>query len=261
MHGLAIPALVCTAFLIARDGVVLAGNNEDWIDRDTKVWFHPAADGRLGRVYFGFSNGFAQGGMNEKGLFFDGFALDDDEAAPASRKPYDKGLGQLVDDVMSRCATVAEVLQWFDRYELGYGRAQLIFGDAGGDAALVERNAVVRKKGDFLVGTNFRQSQVDPKKSGCVRWAKADSLLREAAGADVDLVRRVLDATHQEITVYSNVYDLRRGEVQLYLNHDFSRGVSFRLREELQRGERALDLPAFVEELRARGGQPASRPR
>jgi hypothetical protein len=258
--GLALP---CTAFLVARDGAVLAGNNEDWTDPNTRVWLHPAKDGRYGRVYFGFSDGFPQGGMNEKGLFFDGFALETDEPAPKGREPFEHGLSQLVDDVMGRCATVAEALEWFERYEMGYGRGQLIFGDAKGDAALIERNAVVRKSGDFLIGTNFRQSKVEPKKSGCSRWARADSMLREARNVDVDLVRGVLEATQQKLTVYSNVYDLARGDIHLYLNHDFTRGAKFNLREELQRGERALGLPAFFEELRARkpaASRPSSAP-
>jgi tetratricopeptide (TPR) repeat protein len=70
----AIVAHSCTAFLASHRDVVLAGNNEDYINPQTRVRFVPSEDGRLGRIYFGFDNLYLQGGMNERGLFFDGFA-------------------------------------------------------------------------------------------------------------------------------------------------------------------------------------------
>ena len=61
----------CTFFYAANSEMALAGNNEDYINPFTKVWFEPAENGKYGGVYFGFDNFFSQGGMNEKGLFFD----------------------------------------------------------------------------------------------------------------------------------------------------------------------------------------------
>ena len=73
-------AHACTAFVVYRNGLALAGNNEDFWLTDTKIWYVPkegskrGVAGKLGRVYFGFDNFYPQGGMNEAGLFFDGFA-------------------------------------------------------------------------------------------------------------------------------------------------------------------------------------------
>jgi hypothetical protein len=67
----------CTVFYASIGDVVLAGNNEDWKNPNTKICFVPAKDGKYGGVYFGFDKPIihglwiAQGGMNEKGLFFD----------------------------------------------------------------------------------------------------------------------------------------------------------------------------------------------
>lgn len=63
-------APACTAFCAAAKGRVLVGNNEDFGNPRSRIWFVPAEKGRHGRVLLGFDDGFAQGGMNEKGLLF-----------------------------------------------------------------------------------------------------------------------------------------------------------------------------------------------
>ena len=64
LHGSARP---CPVFLAARGKVVLAGNNEDWIDKKTRITFRPADGESFGRVDFGFGNGVPQGGLNDHG--------------------------------------------------------------------------------------------------------------------------------------------------------------------------------------------------
>ena len=65
----------CTIFYAADDNVALGGNNEDFWNPFTYMWFVPGESGTYGRVYFGFEDGYPQGGVNEAGLFFDGAAL------------------------------------------------------------------------------------------------------------------------------------------------------------------------------------------
>ncbi len=52
------PALPCSAFLVVGAGVVLFGNNEDYWDPETRVWFVPATETRHGAMYLGYDNGF-----------------------------------------------------------------------------------------------------------------------------------------------------------------------------------------------------------
>jgi len=61
----------CTIFMGSSGGKVFVGNNEDFIDPNTYVWFLTPSPDKLGRVYFGYGHELPQGGMNEKGLFFD----------------------------------------------------------------------------------------------------------------------------------------------------------------------------------------------
>ncbi len=65
----------CTVFYAADENVALAGNNEDWNNPLTKIWFLPPEEAKYGRVYVGFDDFSPQGGMNDQGLFFDGLAV------------------------------------------------------------------------------------------------------------------------------------------------------------------------------------------
>jgi hypothetical protein len=236
----------CTGFCISQDDLALVGNNEDWKNPNTKVWYVPAEDGKYGRVYFGFDNFYPQGGMNEKGLVFDGFATSPNKVKKSLDQPTFGA--NLMDKIMSECATVDETLEIFDKYNLKFmERAMFFIADEHGDSAIIEGDEVVRKKGKYQVCTNFYQSRVKRKNEiRCGRYKIADAMLRDADDTSVDLCKRVLAATHQEgsnPTLYSNVYDLKRRVVYLYHFHNFQNEVVIDLKAELAKGPRRLDLP------------------
>lgn len=237
----------CTGFCIAKGDTVLFGNNEDWKDPDTKVSYVPAEKGKYGRVYFGF--GYPEGGMNEKGLVFDGFATSPNKVKNSLDKPNFPGClpGCLIDKVMSECATVDEVLEIFDKYNLAFmERAMYLFADEYGNSAIIEGDNVVRKKGKYQVCTNFYQSETKKEDINCGRYKIATAMFEEADDISVDLGKRVLAATHNEApypTVYSNVYDLKRKIVYLYHFHNFQNEVVIDLKAELAKGARRIDLP------------------
>jgi len=235
----------CTAFYAVQGETILAGNNEDYVNPRTKVRFVPAQDGRYGRIYFGFDDLYPQGGMNDRGLFFDGFATALRKVVRSTDKPV--YTGALIDTVMAECATVEEVLAVFEKYNLEFmERAMLMFGDATGDSAIIEGDDVVRKQGRFQVVTNFYQSQTPAGQEPCERYRIAVRMLENADEISVPLCRRILSAVHAEpSTLYSNIYDLRRRRVYLYHFHNFENVVVFDLAEELKKGKRVLDLPSL----------------
>jgi penicillin V acylase-like amidase (Ntn superfamily) len=240
-------AAACTAFHAAQGDIVLAGNNEDFFNPRTKVWFIPPQEGQYGRVYFGFDNFVPQGGMNEKGLFWDGFATAPRKVTRSADKP--RYLGNLNDKVMAECATVEEVLAVFDKHNLDNMEGhQLMFGDAQGDSVIIEGDAIVRKQGRFQVVTNFRQSLTPAGQETCERYKTAVRMLEHSDEVSIPVFRRVLMAVHQEAdspTLYSNIYDLQRQVVYLYHFHNFENVVVLDLAEELKKGKRELDLPAL----------------
>jgi hypothetical protein len=244
----AVPVFACSGFSISDGENVLVGNNEDSLDPDTKVWFVPAYEkGELGRVYFGYANMFPQGGMNENGLFFDGFAVQPLEELGSEGKEV--FYGNLFDYVMETCSTVEEVMAVFGKYHveiLKYGMP--MFADATGDSVIIDGGEFVRKQGGYQVVTSlFRQAHVEPgNESSCLRYEIACKMLEENPDVSVENCRKILAAIHFEgitETIYSNICDLKNGLVYLYHFHNFENEVVINLREELEKGEHIYDLP------------------
>jgi hypothetical protein len=235
----------CTGFCISQGDLVLVGNNEDWMNPNTKIWYVPAEKGKYGRVYFGFDDFYPQGGMNEKGLVFDGFATGPNEVKNSLDKPNFPG--NLMDKVMSECATVNEALEIFDKYNLAFlEKAMFFVADEHGESAIIEGDDVVRKKGKYQVCTNFYQSRTKKADIRCDRYKIATAMLEDADDVSVGLCKRVLAATHNEgayPTLYSNVYDLKRRIVYLYHFHNFQNEIIIDLQAELAKGAHRLDLP------------------
>jgi hypothetical protein len=241
------PVWACTGLVVQDGERVLVGNNEDWFNPRTKVWFIQPVDDRYGSVFFGFDNFWPQGGMNQKGLFFDAFALKPKEVDEPEAKPRFKG--NLIKEMMATCATVEEALALIDRYSLYFmTQFQLFIADATGDAAIIEANAVVRKQGEDQLVTNFRQSETDPDKISCWRYLTARKLLLECRGNRQHCLKNILAATHQEgafPTLYSNIYDLDAKQVYVYYFHNFQDEVMIDLEKELERHRGVIDLPTL----------------
>lgn len=89
--------MACTGLVVQDGERILVGNNEDWFNPRTKIWFIQPLNGRYGGVFFGFDDFSAQGGMNQKGLFFDGFALEPKRVKQAETRPRYKG--DLIKDI------------------------------------------------------------------------------------------------------------------------------------------------------------------
>lgn len=242
---LASPALPCIVFCVSDGKHAYGGNNEDYTDPRTRMWIVPGEAGQHGRVCFGFTDGFAQGGINDAGLFFDGLALDAQDVAPTEKPSLPANPG---DFALARCSSVKEVLELFEHYDRGFLESgQLLFGDRSGDGAIVEAGAVIRKQGPYLVSTNFRQSETPPKTATCPRFQSAERIL-SMTEASVDACRKVLSATHQEgevSTLYSNVYDLEKGRIHLYHFHEFETVVVLDVAEEIAKGAHTVEIASL----------------
>jgi hypothetical protein len=238
------PAGACTIFFATRGGQTLFGNNEDWNNPHTRMWIVPRKGSRYGVVYFGFDDNYPQGGLNEPGLCFDAAALPAPE--PAAHQGKKKTDGWIVDRMMRECATVAEALALLEQYDLtSLERAQFLLADRSGASAIVERNHVIHRTGDYQIATNFRQSRIAPENASCPRYRAANRMLARPEPISVDLFRSILEATHQEgpsSTLYSTIYDLQTADVYLYLAHDYSRSVRINLHDQLKKGKQWIDL-------------------
>lgn len=270
----------CTVCFIFDGKLALAGDNEDWFDDHTQLWFVPATADSHGIIYFGYGAGeypaggiqmpkikeipeggfaaiktadiygFPQAGMNDQGLFFGGAATDTlKELPPSDKKKYD---GFLFDLVLRKCATVEEALKLLAEYDGRMSQGQILLADKTGASVILEAGGdILRKNGNCQVITNFRQSQVKPAEISCDRYKKVDALLRKADAASIELVRNALltasargrgRESGETLTQYSTIYDLTHGDFYVYHQGNFARPVKLNLRAELARGQRAVRI-------------------
>jgi len=238
----------CTMFTLTKNGKTLVGNNEDWRNPNTKMWFVLPEEGKYGIVYFGFDDLSPQGGMNDQGLVFDYMATQPLEVKNSLHKETYRG--NLMHKVMRECASVDEALKLIDNYNLQYFRRfQVMIVDKSGDSAIIEGDVIQRKKGNFQVCTNFYLSQL---KEGddipCNRYKIATNLLSKNE-LTVDAFRNILAAVHQEGvhggTLYSNIYDVNHGLIYLYHFHNYENVVVINLEDELKKGEHTIDIPSL----------------
>jgi len=251
--GLIYNAFACSMFTKTENGKTLVGNNEDWKDPATISWFAPASEGKFGVCYLGYKNFFPQGGMNDQGLCFDGFATAPKPVTESLDKPVYGSL--LITLVMETCSTIDEVIEVFDTYNLQHlESAMLMFVDKTGDAVIIEGDQYIRKEGDFQIMMNFYQSEVkEGKTETCTRY---NNILSQITDAEVnrDSFKRMLASVHQEGTYptqYSNIFDPVNLKMYLYHFHNFENEVEIDVLEELEKGEHILEIPELFPETYA----------
>ena len=247
---------MCTIVTMAKNGVVLAGNNEDYTEPRTKIWFVPASKKAYGRVYVGFDHAPIhdrfQGGMNDQGLFMDMNAVKPTGWQGEPGKPSFEG--DLVEQILSSYSSVDEVVEFFQQRNVpDLNILRVPVADAKGDSVIIEwgkgQLQFLFKEDCYQISTNFIQSNYkNPEEYPCQRYKIADRILRNAKTASVDVIRSVLSATHFEYfgqTLYSNICDLKKKRIHLYFFHNFEEDVTFDLEKELQKGETAYQIPSL----------------
>lgn len=239
----------CTIVVKADPHTVLVGNNEDYLEPRTKIWFFPAASGAHGRIIWGFDRALwpYQGGMNDRGLFVDINAVAPTGYASDSKKPDLPG--DEIEYFLSHCATVDEAVDVFRRYNVGLDSVKFVFADAGGTSAIIEwldgRMNVVRRRHDYQVSTNSLSTleHAEPRNQISQR------ILGSQKEPTVAVIRRALAASAFAApfgqTLYSTICDLKARRVLLYHFHDFEECVTFDLDDELRKGEASYAIPSL----------------
>jgi penicillin V acylase-like amidase (Ntn superfamily) len=251
----------CTVFYATDGTTALGGNNEDWSDSNTKMWFYPAQDGKYGWVKFGFAAGFPQGGMNDQGLFWDATGCAFLEM-PVSEATKEKYAGPLMQKVIEECATVKEALVIFQNYYCeDLYRAQYLIGDATGASMIVEGDSIIINSGKYQVAANFYHSHPELGGYPSRRYEIALAMLASSNQISIPLFGSILAATHQEgnyPTQYSNIYDLKNKVIYLFHLHNFEEYVTIDLNQELQKESHSqylCDLFSDIHLLSPKSGQ------
>ncbi len=229
----------CTIITASQGDVALFANNEDWTSPDTYYWIKPGSDKAFGAIYFGFDDIIPpQGGINEMGLAYDINGL---PAMPLNPHPeLPSAPIKLGEYMLQRAATVDEAIELLSGLYWGQSlRGQIHIADATGAAAVMSAGAdgeltfTRKEQGDgYIVSTNFNLAYPQNGTEPCWRYDTATRMLDrifKRSVLDVEQLRMVLDAVHQEgpsfNTVYSNIFDLRQGLIYLYHWYQFDEAV------------------------------------
>ena len=225
MFCISSPAMACTIFTTElEDGTILVGNNEDYMYSISNFMVVTApSESSYGRICF-YNMSYIQGGMNEYGLFYDG------ASCPLSEVPFDSNLEQLDyslgDIVLSKCASVEEVEEFFESYNIPNSFCDhLLFTDSTGASAVfewMEGELHIIRKGDdenYQVITNYWLTNPSLGGYPCDRYNTAVDLLQKQPPS-IELCATILDSTKQNWgkggTLYSNIYNLSSKEVYVF---------------------------------------------
>ncbi len=234
-------AISCTIFKSTHSEKTLIGNSEDWREANAKVWFLSAVPGKHGRVFFGFENGWAQGGMNDQGLFFDGIAGEtQDWVSVAHREDFP---GNLCEKILEEAVTVEDAIAYFKRYNFpSLVVGTFVFVDATGSTATISY-AGGRLKVDSFSASTFARGY---------RGDKARDLLDRMGSIDIPAMEQILNDCQRRDhypTQYGNIYDPHGLEVHFYANQGSVREITFDLVNELAKGDHYYDLENLSENV------------
>ncbi|MGE3310832.1 MAG: hypothetical protein AB7O66_12750, partial [Limisphaerales bacterium] len=192
--------------------------------------------------FVGFENGWGQGGMNTEGLAYDWVAgfkeqWDRDPALKQVR-------GNPAQRMLESCSNLDEAIRFFEtHWEPSFAYARIFVGD--------------RKGASAVIGARNGRLHVERSGQSCAfgyRGSVAQELLTHRPESSPTNAIAILRASKQEgqyATKYSNVFDLKNGEVFLYGPPHWGKPVRMNLAEELKRGGHYFDLPQ-IEEQRSR---------
>lgn len=230
----------CTIFVLTDNSRALFCNNEDWSDPRTVIWFVPGSDGRHGCVYVGFSDGWPQGGLNTEGLACDWVAGYKGTLAPDPERRSPRGNAMM--RMLESCSSVDQAIAFYrSTNEPGFMSARVLVADRAGASVIIyaENGRLQFDRTNQCRGFGARGGTV-------TRMLAQDSVPTLANAASI------LHAALQEgpyATKYSNVYDLKSGDLFLYPMPTQNDVVRLNLNEELKKGAHFYELPEINKQL------------
>ncbi len=243
----------CSMFKITMYGKTMVGNNEDAWRLDSKIWFETGKDGKYGSAYVGHNDLFPQGGMNETGLVYDGFAVYPRKINPVYGKKHIDNLSSFLKMIMQNCKTVNEVHDLFNLYDRSiFNGAMLLFVDITGEYLVLEVDTVITGNNREYILANFCPSITKPGDVKIPRYIRGNLFLKNnIPDSSLGFCLSVMDTMHEcrakigDGTTYTSIYDLKEGIIYLYFYHDFKHVVRFNIHQELGKGDhiiRMLDI-------------------
>lgn len=248
----------CSMYKLTLHGKTYVGCNEDAWRNTPRIWFETKGNAAYGAGFTGSrfdgSNGYApQSGMNEAGLSF---------TRLASFTPKRKVIGILkpilnqtkfLKQILHSCQTVEDVQKVMCQFDRStFIEDVLIYIDKSGKYLVVEPYSLQIGTKDTYVLSNFCPSITSKKEARKLnRYRKGLDLLKLKQDTTLLFLRSVSDSMHVcrpkigDGTLLTSIWNLHDGSIHLYFYHDFNRGISFHLKEELQKGDHLLPIESL----------------
>jgi hypothetical protein len=243
----------CTIFYCSDGSTILVGNNEDNTPTlKSYLWYYPKNDSKHGYVTWGNVKKLPEGGMNEKGLFWDAAAMPN-RIPIVINKAKNNFKGYFVEKALGECATVEELVNLISKYNLIWQeKAQIFVADATGDYAIIHANYIMRKadiKTNYFSLANYCLKDAESANFQCHRQGYAQKALSTQPIITKELFRNILAKTAQtyvtNATLYSQICDLKNGTFQLFQKYNFDEKKEINLKEELEKGERTVEIKDY----------------
>ena len=249
-------SFACSTYKLTSAGKTMVGMNYDAWFLKPRIWFETAGYGAAftGANDQGGTEFTPQSGMNVHGLSFGTLAT----ATPkngqpvAGKKPISNRANYLK-DILHRCKTVAEVKAYIEQYDHStLAHDVFLYTDASGAYLVVEPYTLTLGTDDKYVLANFCPSTVsDLSTIKQERYVRGNAFLNTKTGTSLDFCTALSDTMHVcrpkigDGTLLTSIWDLNGGKINLYFYHDYKNLVQFDLKEELQKGDHVLEIPAL----------------
>jgi choloylglycine hydrolase len=178
-------------YIDSTTGKIYAVNSEDyWLDVDAYIQIEPKSKKKFARLWYGWEN-FAQGGINEKGLFFDAAVTPEQEKL----KGYGNPKNNLGDNILASCSTVEDALKFLETEKIALNKSHMMFGDKTGKAVIVEWVDGERKlnwiKNNKLIMTNYLLTGPEAGNFPCYRYKSIEERISEMekSGEEINLLK------------------------------------------------------------------------
>jgi choloylglycine hydrolase len=233
-------------------GKIYVVNSEDFfLDVDAYIQIEPKSKKNFARLWYGWDK-FAQGGINEKGLFFDAAVTPEQEKIKGYANPK-RNLG---DKILAQSSSVKEALEVLEKEKIALNKSHMLFGDKTGQAVVVEWVNGERKLhwivGNKLIMTNFLLSEPKAGNYPCYRYKSiSDRINQLETGGEIINLLKIGNTFGQAVqparkhennrfggTVYTSFIDVTENKFFLSYKLSNKNMIKFDLTEEFAKSKR-----------------------
>lgn len=158
-------------FIDKATGKIYFVNNEDYLyNVKAYIQINPKTKDEFARLWYGWDD-FAQGGINEFGLVFDGAVTPKQKIPEGYYNPNGRNVG---DEILAECKTVKEAVDFLEKEKIAISEGHMMFGDNFGNAIVLEwvngEKKIIQKKDNFIITTNYLLSDTTAGNFPCRRY-------------------------------------------------------------------------------------------